>query len=248
MRSFRMSAAKVSCALAAIRSLELSCAWTVPPAVRRCSRHSVSGLSAYLEDGPTGSGSVNRKAVKGETGMEEETLEDYKGAGTLGDIMSSQQTSNVFSGLVTTDGGLLQHQFGVHFPMDRMALTANGNLQRLFSSYYDSPVHVVVDACQQTSPQTWDRVVHLMVHDTTFCTATSLITVNDQACRELVESRRVGLGQLFRHLDKLPNFSLQQAGYSGEGGLWRVYELTCSELTCHIREEFLPGMWNIQPR
>lgn len=55
---------------------------------------------------------------------------------TLGDIM----------GLVTESEGLAAH-YGIHHPLDRMALTANGNLQRLVSSYYDAPVSVVVDYC-----------------------------------------------------------------------------------------------------
>ena len=123
---------------------------------------------------------------------------------------------------------------------------ANGNLQRLFSSYYDAPVHVVVDKCNQDSKHTWNRLVHLTVHDQKFCTAQSRITVHDDECCRLVESQRVGLGQLFRHLDKLPSFNLLDAGYSEQGGLWRVYELECRELTCHIEETFAPDMWNIQ--
>lgn len=128
-----------------------------------------------------------------------------------------------------------------------LSLVANGNLQRLFSSYYDAPVHVVVDSCDQVSPKCWNRVIHLTVHDKQFCTATSRITVNDEECRTLVESGNVGLGQLFRYLDKLPSFSLLDAGYCQEtGGMWRVYELECDELTCHIEERFLPNIWNIE--
>lgn len=91
-------------------------------------------------------------------------------------------------------------------------------------------------------------MVRLMVHSTSFCTAKSRITVHDDKCRALVESGSVGLGQLFRHLDKLPSFSLLQAGYSEQGGMWREYTLECDELTCHIEETFLPEMWNIPTR
>ena len=52
------------------------------------------------------------------------------------------------SGLVTKTGGTLCSQFKSKIPnlspLDRIALTANGNLQRIFSSYYDAPVHVFV--------------------------------------------------------------------------------------------------------
>ena len=53
---------------------------------------------------------------------------------TLGDIM----------GLVTESEGLTAH-YGICHPLDRVALTANGNLQRIVSSYYDAPVSVVVE-------------------------------------------------------------------------------------------------------
>jgi hypothetical protein len=95
---------------------------------------------------------------------------EFTGAGTLGDIMSDEAQQDSESGLsraglVTLDGGTLAARFGIHSRLDRMALTANGNLQRLFSSYYDEPVHVVVDRCKQVSQELWDRIVHLTVLD-----------------------------------------------------------------------------------
>ena len=85
---------------------------------------------------------------------------DVVGAGTLGDIMAGSgckydiltnrhdAATTVVDGLVTKEGGELNARFDVEFtPMERIALTANGNLQRIFSSYYDAPVHVHVDSC-----------------------------------------------------------------------------------------------------
>lgn len=254
--------------------------WILPTTSKRCI--SSSSLYAYLDD-DNASSPVNKR-------QSPPKQEDYTGAGTLGDIMSSS-TDN-FDGLVTTDGGLLYEKYGITSPLDRMALTgmyesssvflicavacfgpchtshrrtyfspctshhiqtnmsiANGNLQRLFSSYYDAPVHVVVDTCDQTSRNTWNRVVHLTVFNEKICTATSRITVHNDDCCKLVESQQVGLGQLFRYLDKLPSFSLLDAGYStSNSGLWRIYELDCAELTCHIEEKFAPDMWNISPQ
>lgn len=217
-------------------------------------------------------------------------------AGSLGDIMSreddetddgisksadlssqsaSRQTSD---GLVTTPipSGSLASQFGIVHPLDRMALTANGNLQRLVSSYYDAPVQVLVDSCdllsggggtgdQNNSPTSslpniinrpnavsvakrWDRVVHLTVHNQPFCTAHSVITVYDPICQGLVESGQIGIGQLFRYLDILPEFELHNAGphpTKDGGGFWREYTLKCAELSCDIREDFQSGMWEI---
>lgn len=229
--------------------------------------------------------------------VEEET-------GSLGDIMSepnkssglhsdatksksyvvppNSKSSVVNSGLVTRADGTLQDNFGVKVrylsPLDRIALTANGNLQRIFSSYYDSPVHVHVhwcllvstssaDAAFLASPQTaqkglnqtsgkplqipippavWHRQVHLSVHDQKFCTATSEITVYSEECVQLVHGGTVGIGQLFRHLGILPTFALLDAGRTSQGGLWRIYELCSKELSCRIKEEFVPNAWEIQ--
>jgi chorismate-pyruvate lyase len=199
--------------------------------------------------------------------------------GSFGDIMSNyandrrtssmwkaylvQDTSNVstmpISGLVTDSGGTLQRSFGLKAqgyltPLERIALTANGNLQRIFSSYYDAPVHILVQRCERQQQQqphdeaaVWHRQVLLTVHSQIFCTASSIITVQDPRCIQLVETGKVGIGQLFRHLDKLPSFELLDVGRSNEGGMWRQYCLACKELTCHITETFEPDAWIIQP-
>jgi hypothetical protein len=239
------------------------------------------------------------------------TDDDKISGATLGDIMSDggglQMTSHSSSGTRKSTGidstsssssSTLARQYGIKHPLDRMALTANGNLQRLVSSYYDAPVSVVVDSCMlrkattngatstdsttsllpSTTPKVWDRTVHLTVFGgQTFCTAVSVITVHDPLCQQLVQSGQVGLGQLFRYLDLLPEFTLSGAGTSvgagvennehdetleasstrtgkgsggggGGGGFWRDYTLSCAELTCDIHEEFRPGLWDMQPR
>ncbi|GFH52173.1 hypothetical protein CTEN210_08649 [Chaetoceros tenuissimus] len=164
------------------------------------------------------------------------------------------------SGLVTSTGGTLSSQFGNKIPamtpLERIALTANGNLQRIFSSYYDAPVHVHVDHCvrqdanasETGSKAVWNRVVHLSIFDQDFCKATSEITVNSADCIKLVESGEVGIGQLFRFLDKLPTFTILDAGRNqSHGGMWRQYTLHCEEFHCEILEEFAPDAWNLSP-
>uniref|UniRef100_A0A7S1C1D9 Uncharacterized protein n=1 Tax=Corethron hystrix TaxID=216773 RepID=A0A7S1C1D9_9STRA len=150
-------------------------------------------------------------------------------------------------------------------PLDRIALTANGNLQRIVSSFYDAPVSVVVvrneerasAASRRVPSAVWDRSVALVVHDTTFCRAASVVTVHDAGCAALVRSGKIGLGQLFRHLDRLPKFELVDAGRTrsigvdggadDEGRLWRRYRLWCDELECDILEEFVADTWSIRP-
>lgn len=90
-------------------------------------------------------------------------------------------------------------------------------------------------------------------------------------CVEAVKRGDVGIGQLFRALDVLPNFELLNAGRSawkpsgvergtaragypsteeeegGEGvvggGIWRVYDLRSKHLSCRIHEEFPPDLF-----
>jgi hypothetical protein len=176
-------------------------------------------------------------------------------SGNLGDIMSPSESLLFRDGLVTDNSAhSLSKTYGILDPLDRMAMTANGNLQRLFSSYYDAPVYVVVEYCRPRllaegsgSAKVWDRQVHLAVHNQTFCTATSTIWVHDRECQDLVESGSVGLGQLYRYLDILPEFELHQAAPTPEGGCCRNYTLASKYVTCQIQEIFVQGAWKIQP-
>jgi len=161
-------------------------------------------------------------------------------------------------GLVTSETYSLEKTYGISNPLDRMAVTANGNLQRLFSSYYDAPVVVEVEHCTRqqpvspvggnpSQPAAWDRRVLLKIFDQTFCTADSVIYVHSKEVEDLVESGRVGIGQLFRHFNILPEFSLLTAGPTTNGGFWRNYTLESDLVTCSIREVFCSGVWSLSP-
>ncbi|KAL9189336.1 hypothetical protein ACHAXT_011826 [Thalassiosira profunda] len=268
--------------------------WTLP--LRSSALHYQEESASYPADrtgAPTNATQLS--AADGEASDTSNDEIDVVGAGTLGDIMAGSgfrdditqrpSPTTVVDGLVTKEGGELNSRFGCHFaPMERIALTANGNLQRIFSSYYDAPVHVHVDSCARRTkissvngdrpqwgfnrtgidfdPATerpevvhgdaiWDRVVHIQVHDRTICKATSIISVASPECIQLIEEGAVGLGQMFRHLNKLPTFSLLDAGRTKaemgefEGGMWRTYELQSDEMTCLIHEEFHRDAWSI---
>ncbi|KAG7365621.1 hypothetical protein IV203_025062 [Nitzschia inconspicua] len=239
--------------------------------------------------------------------------------GSLGDIMSPLNTSGNANnglfrdGLITQATQSLAATYGITNPLDRMAITANGNLQRLFSSYYDAPVSIHVEYCrqiqqqqqqQQTSSQQlqqlssqflskfvpinnnndtdsitagiWERRVTLRLYndpDKTFCTADSIVIVHDTTVEQLIESGTVGIGQLFRQFNVLPEFALLDAGLNninnnnlnnnpnnnnnsedevgdgggvGGGGFWRYYTLTSDNLvTCYIHEVFSDNVWNL---
>jgi hypothetical protein len=172
--------------------------------------------------------------------------------GTFGDIMSPTIDDGDLlfrDGLVTSEMYSLEGTYGITNPLDRMAVTANGNLQRLFSSYYDAPVLVEVEHCtRQPNSSIWNRRVLLKIFDQTFCTADSIVEVHSQEVEELVESGRVGIGQLFRHFNILPEFSLLLAGPTSNGGIWRNYTLESDLVTCSIREVFCAGLWELSPR
>lgn len=235
-------------------------------------------------------------------------VDEVKSCATTGRSTTIREDGDALShdeGLVTTAGGTLQARFGKKIPrmspLERIALTSNGNLQRIFSSYYDAPVHVLVDRCEMRNfgnqvvnhsgsgdggsaeghehgllgdfeldskkqhngkfiiaadssepasggDAVWDREVHLSVHSQRFCTARSVVTVRSEDCIRLVHSGKVGIGQLFRHLDRLPTFEILDAGRRlDDGGMWRTYTLECRELSCVIREDFVSNAWSIEP-
>jgi len=115
----------------------------------------------------------------------------------LGDIMGMSH------------GGLAR--FGRFAPLERVLLTANGNLQRIVSSYYDAPVRVEVLRCVEKEPRgaggsgagepscvaAFDREVNLLVSGRVFCVAQSDVRLHTPEALEAVSSGAVGLGQVW---------------------------------------------------
>lgn len=220
-----------------------------------------TGLYNMSEDG---------NAVVGENSttpvslVDSPSIETKRSAGgTFGDIMSpSIDDANVLfqDGLVTSETYSLEDIYGIKNPLDRMAVTANGNLQRLFSSFYDSPVVIEMVYCtrqkqcsdgaiQSSSADgtaIWDRRVLLKIFgNQTFCTADSVVEVHSCIAEDVIESGKVGIGQIFRHFNILPKFTLLAAGPTADGGFWRNYTLESSVVTCFIREVFCKGLWEL---
>ncbi|CAM9553667.1 unnamed protein product [Ectocarpus fasciculatus] len=160
-----------------------------------------------------------------------------------------------------------------HFDaMERVVLTANANLQRVISSYYNSPVTVDVIFCTEVEQGVYEREVEISILGHVFCVAKSLVVVHNPACAEAVKTGRVGLGQLFHSLNILPSFELLNAGrrvgrserfqgtrdtingekeeeYTGEdGGFWRLYDLRSGHVSCRIYEEFPPDLFGLEQR
>jgi hypothetical protein len=134
-------------------------------------------------------------------------------------------------------------------PLERVALSAEGDLQRIISSYYNAAVTVSIKRCAEVEPGLFDREVDLSVLGRVFCTATSSLSPKTQECAHLLREKSVGLGQLFRYLRVYPTFRLLDVGREegegeggreeGGGGFWRLYELDCPEvINCRILERF----------
>lgn len=82
------------------------------------------------------------------------------GVNNFGDIIGGCET-DVFINGVTFN------------PIERIVLTASGNLQRLMSAYYGLPVSVDIIKCENTDADLmiYDREVNLIVSNKIFCNA-----------------------------------------------------------------------------
>eukprot|EP00981_Chlorochromonas_danica_P008143 scaffold2028_cov181-Ochromonas_danica.AAC.21 len=141
---------------------------------------------------------------------------------------------------------------GNYTAMERVILTANGNLQRILSAYYGAPVKVEMRKCVRVDAESFDREVDLVLGNK--------IVVKDRECLHAIEAGLVGVGQLFRYLNILPSFKLNASGKAPQSiprsplmkgrkdgkmpidyHLWRDYELSCPKISCHFIECFAPG-------
>lgn len=116
-----------------------------------------------------------------------------------------------------------------HFPpLDRIILTANGNLQRIVSSFNNAPVQVNVLRNVQVATGKYNREVSITCAAQEFMVATSKITIRDAEMIQAVESKKVGIGQLFRKYDLLPQFTLLKTQRNGDN-FFRIYVLKVCE-------------------
>ena len=138
---------------------------------------------------------------------------------------------------------------GAFTPAQRIALSANGNLQRLVSSYYNSPVFVAQvynRPAASGARGAYDRQVTLAVAGVEFCTATSSLELSEEPLIEAVEVRGVGIGQLFRHHSILPTCEVHAAALEPGGGFfWREYTLSGAGVACKIHERFRADLFDL---
>ena len=140
-----------------------------------------------------------------------------------------------FGNIMLTTTFQLPHYFNA---LQRILLTANGNLQLIFSSYHNSPVTITVLKNNYTADLYYDRCVTLNCKGKLLCTATSKVWTLSKEAKVAVESEKIGIGQLFRFLNILPVFQMIDCGLKENEVMWRSYILSSIHLKCEIYEEF----------
>ena len=122
-------------------------------------------------------------------------------------------------------------------PAQRVALTANGNLQRVLSAYHNERVTIRVLSHERESLGLWRRRVVLELADRPACVARSSVVARTRTAIEEA-SKGGGLGQLFSELGGKQEFSLLEVARA-DATFSRVYVLSNAHLVCHI-EEVMP--------
>ncbi|ORZ13129.1 hypothetical protein BCR42DRAFT_419245 [Absidia repens] len=152
-------------------------------------------------------------------------------------------------------------------PLERMILQASGNLQRLISAYYNVPSHVDIiknnviptsplalnGTCQQQQIcMQYDRKARICFDKKLAYEADSILYVKDQNVLDLIEKHKYGLGQIFGHTRRSPDFMLLAVGRHGTqpgSSFWRDYSLRIPDvLDCFIRETFVEGLFDEESR
>lgn len=107
-------------------------------------------------------------------------------------------------------------------PLERIVITANGNLQRILSAFHNMPISVAVLKSEYRGKNSFDREVYLHLqessstentnHQHILCYINGEILVTDENLLHKVQSGTVGVGQLFAQLRIQPVFTLHSAG------------------------------------
>jgi len=148
--------------------------------------------------------------------------------------------------------GLLSEDVGKQFlppkvadaltPFERLLVTANGNLQRIVSSWTNLPVRVNVVKNEKLGGSSeqilvFDRKVELLCAEVKFGVAESVVTLSEFELIQAVFSHQIGIGQLFRHFNILPAFNLLSVSPSDtKGDIRRSYTLSAPGVVCEISE------------
>mmetsp|Transcript_24352 Transcript_24352/g.51659 ORF Transcript_24352/g.51659 Transcript_24352/m.51659 type:complete len:437 (+) Transcript_24352:33-1343(+) len=141
-------------------------------------------------------------------------------------------------------------------PLERVAVTANGQLQMMFSSYYLGEVNVAVTrnvqmdipAEELATPKPpiamFDREVLQTISGHLWCKATTIVRVYDEEVLEAYNNTPIW--NLLQKLNLNPKHKLHDAGRSDDGGMWRFYTMACpGVIEFDILEEIPADGWNL---
>ncbi|OJA19958.1 hypothetical protein AZE42_03723 [Rhizopogon vesiculosus] len=134
--------------------------------------------------------------------------------------------------------------------LERIMLAAQGDLQRLLSSYFARPIFIELiyahcsprlSPASPNNPISQSRQVHLVCASRTVCIATSTVTITSPDCERLFLDEKFPIGQTFRQLRRHPKFSLlnvETRATDGKRELRRTYKLETEGFVAEILEVF----------
>ncbi|KZT20851.1 hypothetical protein NEOLEDRAFT_1182183 [Neolentinus lepideus HHB14362 ss-1] len=134
--------------------------------------------------------------------------------------------------------------------IERIMLAAQGDLQRLLSSFFARPIsveRVYADTSPRLAPASPDhpitqkRQVQLKCASRIVCIATSFVALTSPECERLFLDEKFAIGQLFRQLRVAPKFTLlkvETRAVDGKRELERTYRLETAGISCDITEVF----------
>ncbi|KAF5316472.1 hypothetical protein D9619_006598 [Psilocybe cf. subviscida] len=123
--------------------------------------------------------------------------------------------------------------------IERVALSAQGDLQRVLSAFFARPIVIAlvyshtlsqsspdsafqpvpspvpaatIAAASPSSPIVQTRQVHLQCGGRIVCTATSTVRITSPAVAHLFLQEKYAIGQMFRRMEKVPAFELKKVG------------------------------------
>ncbi|KAE9394930.1 hypothetical protein BT96DRAFT_942770 [Gymnopus androsaceus JB14] len=134
--------------------------------------------------------------------------------------------------------------------VERIMLTAQGDLQRLLSAFFADVITVEVLYTNNSprnvpaspeKPIIQRRKVLLKCRGVVVCTATSTVTLTSPECERLILDDKFAIGQTFRQMKQVPAFALKDVevvGFPSREELRRTYTLTSPGIECEILEVF----------
>ncbi|KAF8836368.1 hypothetical protein BDN67DRAFT_336080 [Paxillus ammoniavirescens] len=134
--------------------------------------------------------------------------------------------------------------------LERIMLTAQGDLQRLLSAFFARPIIVKciyanasprLRPASPENPITQSRQVHLICANRILCIATSLVTITSPQAERVFLDEKFPIGQTFRQLRRSPRFTLLSVEtliVRGKRELRRTYTLETEGFLTEILEVF----------